>query len=516
MIKLLLLALLGLGLGGGVWKAQNPDGTLTDLKAQSMATVERLKTGVDAVISHPETLAEEAAVDARLAALEQQLENDDQDAELQRLTAMIDEQRAITEAAVSNLQASLDQQAAPIEATTATVAELDSALQDTRALTDAGNVRLDTFDQRLDLMVNRLDEQTEQTDLASKSLETLQSQLGDVQSELSDRNNSVDEALARVNEQTGTLGLRLNTLASTGTSDSPSEAQATLSASVDERLSGIEQRLATVNTDSRRVEAMTEQLSAANNKIAELELQNNEARQSIEELNSSVEILNTVSESISIDSIQAQISDQLALAQSQFDSSAENSDNEQLKALLDVTRNRIQTLEQRVQDLPASSNEADDAQQIQSSLQTQIAELEQRLEALTGSEPAQASVVTREDLTEQEKPEAVEYKIYFNRNSTDITEDAARVLNSFITQEKNRTTGVSIFGFTDRSGSAAYNQELALQRATNVRSYLIQNGLDFTKIKALTGLGEDAAAAVLPDEAADAQQRVVVLYADQP
>ena len=49
-----------------------------------------------------------------------------------------------------------------------------------------------------------------------------------------------------------------------------------------------------------------------------------------------------------------------------------------------------------------------------------------------------------------------------------------------------------------------------------MRSYLIQNGLDFTKIKALTGLGEDAAAAVLPDEAADAQQRVVVLYADQP
>ena len=40
--------------------------------------------------------------------------------------------------------------------------------------------------------------------------------------------------------------------------------------------------------------------------------------------------------------------------------------------------------------------------------------------------------------------------------------------------------------------------------------------MDYTKIKALTGLGEDAAAAVLPDNAKDSQQRVVVLYSEQP
>ncbi len=89
-------------------------------------------------------------------------------------------------------------------------------------------------------------------------------------------------------------------------------------------------------------------------------------------------------------------------------------------------------------------------------------------------------------------------------------------MNSFIAQEKNRTTGVSIYGFTDRRGTAEYNQELALRRATNVRSYLIQNGFDFTKINSLNGLGEDAAAISSEDGAEDAKERSVVLFAAQP
>jgi len=55
-----------------------------------------------------------------------------------------------------------------------------------------------------------------------------------------------------------------------------------------------------------------------------------------------------------------------------------------------------------------------------------------------------------------------------------------------------------------------------LRRATNVRTYLLQNGFDFALIQQINGLGEAAAAAVLPDDADDAQQRVVVLFAAQP
>ena len=235
--------------------------------------------------------------------------------------------------------------------------------------------------------------------------------------------------------------------------------------------------------------------------------------------------------SLSIETVQAEIRDQLALVQSQFESNAASDNTEALENLLNATRSQIQDLESRVQALPASSSEASNAQEIQTALEAQIVALEDRLGQINSADPELANTltnvqnkveelasqqfVTKEDLRAQQEQRAVQYKIYFDRNSSEITEDAAVVLNSFIAQEKNRTTGVSIFGFTDTRGSAAYNQQLALQRATNVRSYLIQNGLDYLKIRALNGLGEDAAAAVLPDNADDAQQRVVVLYAAQ-
>ncbi len=120
------------------------------------------------------------------------------------------------------------------------------------------------------------------------------------------------------------------------------------------------------------------------------------------------------------------------------------------------------------------------------------------------------------ELRDREANTGIEYKVYFDRGSTDISDEAAVVLKSFIKQEQNRTTGVNIYGFTDRRGDAAFNQRLALQRATAVRSFLIQNGFDFTKIKSLSGLGEDAAAATLDDGTEDADQRAVVLVADQP
>lgn len=549
MIKFLLLALLGLGLGGGVWKAQNPDGALDDLKSDAINTATRLKSGVkagvDAVVGYPEAQVEQASIDERLWLVEQELGEDNSDALAAELQAIVDEQLAENTNTLTSLQDTFDERVAPMEDMTVAVAALDTALQDTRARADAGTVRLDSVDRRLDLLVRRLDEQTTDTTLQTltQSVEDIQGQVDTLTSENQSQIAQLNESLAGMNEQTDGLGLRLNTLItsantaavaeSTPADGEPQPATAlSLSAGIDERFGAIEERLATVNADSRRLATLNEQLQAANAKIEQLEQQDTQSAESLQLLSTSVEELNTVSESISIDTIQAQISDQLALAQSQFDSTAVDANTAQLEALLDTTRNRIQTLEQRVQGLPASSIEADDASQTQNALQAQIAALEQRLETLTGSDPrlenavqdvkqqveqlSAQGFVTQDDLRSQSESESVEYKIYFDRNSTDITEDAARVLNSFITQEQNRTIGVSIFGFTDRSGSAAYNQQLALQRATNVRSYLIQNGLDFTKITTLSGLGEDAAAAVLPDDAADAQQRVVVLYAAQP
>ena len=548
MIKLLLLAILGLAIGGGAWKAQNPDGTLDDLKTQATASVDRLKSGVDTVVNYPIAVKEEADIDARLAMLETQVGDDTNALQMDELRALVDQ----TLAENTNSLTTLNDRVAPMEAMTVAVAELDTALQDTRARTDAGNVRLDAIDRRLELLVRRLDEQTTEASLETlnQSVEELQARTDTLQGAADDKQSEMEETLANLEEQNESLALRLDTLVSDAAlvqaaadSGAEDDEQATSSggfapgqtAGMDRRLAAIEQRLATVNSDSRRIASLNEALEAARTQIDDLEQQNAASSESMAQLTASVDELAMVGESLSIDSIQAQVQDQLALAQSQFDANEADTagaDTTQLEALLDTTRNRIQTLEQRVQGLPAASTEADNALVTQSALQAQIAELEQRLAELTNSDPALENTVndvkqqveqlsaqgfvTQDELRATTESESIEYKIYFDRNSTDITDEAAQVLNSFITQEKNRTTGVSIFGFTDRSGSAAYNQQLALQRATNVRSYLIQNGLDFTKIRTLSGLGEDAAAAVMPDEASDAQQRVVVLFAAQP
>jgi len=278
---------------------------------------------------------------------------------------------------------------------------------------------------------------------------------------------------------------------------------------------------------------MTNELSASRVKVNALESTVNETNQQIAELTRTIDSLKTQSESTSIDDQQSKLRLQLASLQEQMNQVGTNPDVTELTNALQATRERIETLEQRVVDLPASSSQATDATEAQSALQAQIRALENKLsDAEAAPDPklvdsiteveervsalAAKGYVTQEELRAQQQAKSTEYKIYFERNSTAITEAAGNVLNSFIAQEKNRTTGVAIYGFTDRRGSAVYNQRLALQRATNVRSYLIQNGFSYTKIRSLSGLGEDAAAADLPDGEEDAQQRAVVLYAQQP
>ena len=119
------------------------------------------------------------------------------------------------------------------------------------------------------------------------------------------------------------------------------------------------------------------------------------------------------------------------------------------------------------------------------------------------------------DSSEAGRDEANEYTIYFDSDSSRISDDAIKVLQSFMSQEQDRAHNVSIYGFTDSSGNAQYNQRLALRRANQVRSWLIQQGFDFRKINEVDGLGEDVSAAVRAGQAELANKRAVVLYAFQ-
>ena len=155
------------------------------------------------------------------------------------------------------------------------------------------------------------------------------------------------------------------------------------------------------------------------------------------------------------------------------------------------------------------------------SQQSQTSESDQQLAAANvqpeSAENRSEESINRQSIARQDVSDgkAVEYKIYFAKDSTSISKAAEKVLKSFVAQEINRANRVSIFGFTDRSGNAAYNQRLALRRANRVRSYLIQEGFDFRKFNAVDGLGEDLAASKTDDGQEDANQRTVVMYAYQ-
>jgi|GEM_PF-664419 len=313
-----------------------------------------------------------------------------------------------------------------------------------------------------------------------------------------------------------------------------------LSAGLDERLAAMEARLSESDEDGERLDALARRLDTfADNAAAADQGASSGPGTPSAALPASAEGSSDGTADgdepteASIDAAQAKIRSEIATIGEQVDDSTTSDAAPVLGEALESTRERLAALEAQVQALPASSDEADEAKATQEALETQVQALEQQLEALPkGTDPAIVSsisevreqvdalansgFVTQAELRETQEGRNVEYKIYFDRNSTEISDDAAGVLDSFIVQEQNRTTGVSIFGFTDRLGSASYNQRLAMERATNVRSYLIQNGLPYTAIRSLNALGEDAAAAVLPDDSADAQQRVVVLYAEQP
>lgn len=481
------LLILALALAGGYWKTQHPEATVDDLRNQATATIDRLKGGLTAVREgggaasekQQQITAEQQALQTRLAALE-----DDQ------------------------AQISIDNN---------TVLE-----------------RVDALNGRLDLITRQREQDTVAEDVAAvdQRLDALDASVTQLLASTNSRQAELLSDLSSMGEKTDSLEARVNTLSSGQDDAAESSPAATLNASVDLRLAQIEKKLATTNADSRQLQSLTEQINDINQNIAAFDTRLKNTNAPSATSNSPVR---SSSETASISTLQTDISEQLEALQNQVENSGKSTDVESLISSLEATSDRIQTLEQRVQELPASSNEADSnsTQQMQNALQSQIAALEKRLSS-TFSQPdpallnsiaevrkqvdqlASQSFVTREELQAKQKGRNIKYKIYFERNSTAVTEEAAKVLLSFIAQEQNRTTGVSIYGFTDRIGSAVYNQQLAQQRATNVRSYLIQNGFDYTRIKAVAGLGEDAAAAIQEDEQVDAQQRSVVLFAAQP
>jgi outer membrane protein OmpA-like peptidoglycan-associated protein len=68
--------------------------------------------------------------------------------------------------------------------------------------------------------------------------------------------------------------------------------------------------------------------------------------------------------------------------------------------------------------------------------------------------------------------------VYFEFNKSDLTAAGGTVVGNAASYYKaNGTLKVAVAGFTDTSGTAAYNEALSHRRADTVRTALIKNGV---------------------------------------
>lgn len=101
--------------------------------------------------------------------------------------------------------------------------------------------------------------------------------------------------------------------------------------------------------------------------------------------------------------------------------------------------------------------------------------------------------------------------IFFEVGSAALHPKAETSLQRLLLQVRDQAPGsISIIGHTDNTGSDSLNRQLSLQRATSVRDFLIQHGVDQTLIS-VAGMGADRPVATNQTTAGRAENRRVEL-----
>ena len=81
--------------------------------------------------------------------------------------------------------------------------------------------------------------------------------------------------------------------------------------------------------------------------------------------------------------------------------------------------------------------------------------------------------------------------IYFTFNSIDIQQNEETKLNAILkTLKENPNMKVTVTGWSDTKGSMAVNKRISLQRAEAVKTWLVKNGIEASRISAI-GNGSD-------------------------
>lgn len=105
------------------------------------------------------------------------------------------------------------------------------------------------------------------------------------------------------------------------------------------------------------------------------------------------------------------------------------------------------------------------------------------------------------------------FTVYFEFDDSGLTPDSRAVLADVVAAAKKSESGViNVAGFTDLSGSSAYNQVLSEQRANAVINFLVESGIDAGKI---LGEGRGEADPVVATNEPELRNRRVEIKFDQ-
>ncbi len=131
--------------------------------------------------------------------------------------------------------------------------------------------------------------------------------------------------------------------------------------------------------------------------------------------------------------------------------------------------------------------------------------VEQIIEGLT----VPAAPKTRSLRNFAPQPRSMDFVIQFDFNSDRIRDDSIPSLNNIVEAMKSprlSNQSFSIEGHTDSVGTAAYNLDLSKKRAAAVFNYLVQRGVDKTK---LNFEGKGFSELLIPDRPAAEENRRV-------
>jgi len=102
-----------------------------------------------------------------------------------------------------------------------------------------------------------------------------------------------------------------------------------------------------------------------------------------------------------------------------------------------------------------------------------------------------------------------EYLVFFDWNKANVTPEAASILDSVVAAAKKMgDSKVVATGFTDTSGSAAYNMGLSVRRAESVKAVLVDEGIPAQNITTI-GRGQEDPLVPTADGVREPQNRRV-------